>query len=134
MEVVHLYSLYLVEHQPDMFLTYPPLSLQYCRPVFVHLWLSQRFHKVVCKSKYLVRRTHMRYPIGNRTTEGRATRFGKRAIFFGNFPVWQRIIQVDAPLNRDCTSVQHPFKGEPTWVMISCCSALAVATPKKIWF
>ena len=54
MEAVHLYSLYLVEHQPDMVLAYPPLSFQYCRPVFVRLWLSQRFHRVVCKTKYLV--------------------------------------------------------------------------------
>ena len=30
-------------------------------------------------------RTHMRCPIGNQTTKGRATGFGKRAIFLGKF-------------------------------------------------
>ena len=33
---------------------YPLLSSQYCCPVFGRLWLSQKFHKVVCQTKYLV--------------------------------------------------------------------------------
>ena len=36
-----LFSIYCLEHQPDMVLAYPPLSLQYCRPVFGRLWLPK---------------------------------------------------------------------------------------------
>ena len=33
---------------------YSTLSSQYCRWVFGRFWLSQMFHRVVCKAKYLV--------------------------------------------------------------------------------